>query len=75
MTLTEADRKVLSWMVRIRYATPADIGTMMGGTVSGKAQGLGRMGGRPSGFVRWGSSRIAVPCAAAFRLIVSLRLV
>jgi hypothetical protein len=46
MTLTEADRKVLSWMVRIRYSTPADIGTMIGGTVSGKAQGLGRMGGR-----------------------------
>ena len=46
MPLTDNDRKVLSWMTHIRYATPADIGTVMGGTVSGKAQGLGRMGGR-----------------------------
>jgi hypothetical protein len=57
MSLTETDRKVLTWMVNIRivtpvlgsyqgYATPAEIGVAMGGTVSGKPQGLGRMGGR-----------------------------
>jgi hypothetical protein len=47
MVLTEIDRKVLSWMAQcLRYVTPAEIGSAMGGTVSGKAQGLGRMGGR-----------------------------
>jgi predicted transcriptional regulator with HTH domain len=50
MTLTEIDRKVLQWLAKVwgpgTYATPAEIGRAMGGTVRGSAQGLGRMGGR-----------------------------
>jgi hypothetical protein len=57
VTLTEIDIKVLTWMTKIcvshqiggscqGYATPAEIGAAMGGTVTGKPQGLGRMGGR-----------------------------
>jgi hypothetical protein len=57
MSLIEVDRKVLSWMAAIyataaikgsrhNYVTPAEIGVVMGGTVMGKPQGLGRIGGR-----------------------------
>jgi predicted transcriptional regulator with HTH domain len=50
MTLTEIDRKVLQWLTKVcgphTYVTPAEIGLAMGGTVTGKPQGLGRMGGR-----------------------------
>jgi predicted transcriptional regulator with HTH domain len=50
MKLTEIDSKVLKWMGQVygpsTYVTPAEIGRAMGGTISGKSQGLGRMGGR-----------------------------
>jgi hypothetical protein len=44
--VTKNDYKVLKFLSSVRYAVPAEIGQAMGGTVSGKAQGLGRMGGR-----------------------------
>ena len=43
--LTEPQRRALRYLAGRSYATPAEIGEAMGGTRSGKAQGLGRLGG------------------------------
>jgi hypothetical protein len=42
--VTKIDLDVLKFLSKVPYATPAEIGQAAGGTVSGKAQGLGRLG-------------------------------
>lgn len=44
-TLTEAAQRALRHLAGVDYALPSEIGQAMGGTKSGKAQGLGRLGG------------------------------
>ena len=42
--LTETEAKVLRFLSGKDWVVPSEIGAAMGGTKSGKAQGLGRMG-------------------------------
>lgn len=54
--VTEAERRALTYMATYSgdhtWLTPAQIGQGMGGTKSGKAQGLGRIGGRMAARLR-----------------------
>jgi hypothetical protein len=43
--LTEPQIKALRYLATVGYAAPNEIGQAIGGTRSGKAQGLGRLGG------------------------------
>ncbi len=43
--LTVAEAKALRFLSSVDWAAPNQIGQAMGGTRSGKSQGLGRMGG------------------------------
>lgn len=44
-TLTEPQAKALRYLAEHPICSPADLGQGMGGTRTGKAQGLGRLGG------------------------------
>jgi hypothetical protein len=44
-SLTVPQRRALQYLASVPRATPSQLGEGMGGTRSGKAQGLGRLGG------------------------------
>jgi hypothetical protein len=44
--MTPTERKALTFLATVHFATPAQIGQAVGGTKRGRAQGLGRLGGR-----------------------------